>query len=338
MKAFPFFLLFAFLSLQGMAQSDSVAYYLASGKQKMEAGLNNAASIDFAKALEFDPQSVEALIANGNVNMKMYRLYEAEQSFKKASEIQPGNKELTKSLMNLSFNARQHKKAIELAEKCDCEESDRIIGISYYRMENYGKALTYLQNALKKNESDAEAVYTMARTYMELEHTKEMLAYYAKAVTLAPEKGYWHYELALLYYNADDFKNSLKEFELARNNGYRESNDFIENYGFCLLYAGEKEAALKTLADVLERKANNPTLLADIAYGLYLTKHYKDAISFYDKLLKANPTDASSMYMAGMAFQKMGEKQKGQAICDKAIEMNPALAKNRQKKEMPMGL
>ncbi|MCO6496473.1 MAG: tetratricopeptide repeat protein [Chitinophagaceae bacterium] len=338
MKTLLLFVTITVFSLQGFTQSDSAAFYLNSGKEKMEKGLSNAALLDFNKALEFDPQNIDALIASGNVNIKMYRLYEAEQSFNKAYELQPGNKELIKSLMNLSFNGRQNQKAIELAEKCDCEDADRIIGVSYYRMEYYGKALNYLLTALKKNDQDAEAAYTLARTYMELENTKEMLNYYNKAVQLAPERGYWHYELALLLYNADDFKNSLREFELAKANGYRENNDFIENYGFCLLYAGEKEKALETLATILERKANNPSLLTDIAYGLYATKNYKEAISYYEKVLTANPNDASSLYMAGMAFQKSGEKQKGQALCDKAIEMNPALAKNRQKKELPMGL
>jgi hypothetical protein len=39
-----------------------------------------------------------------------------------------------------------------------------------------------------------------------------------------------------------------------------------------------------------------------------------------------------------MVFQKKGQKEKGQKICDKAIEMDPSLAKNRQKKDVPMGL
>jgi hypothetical protein len=42
--------------------------------------------------------------------------------------------------------------------------------------------------------------------------------------------------------------------------------------------------------------------------------------------------------MAGMSFQKKGQKEKGQKICDKAIEMDPSLARYRQKKDMSMGL
>ena len=34
-------------------------------------------------------------------------------------------------------------------------------------------------------------------------------------------------------------------------------------------------------------------------------------------------------------YQKKGEKEKGVALCDKAIEMDPSLAKNKQKISMP---
>jgi hypothetical protein len=34
----------------------------------------------------------------------------------------------------------------------------------------------------------------------------------------------------------------------------------------------------------------------------------------------------------------LGQKEKGQKICDHAIEMDPSLAKYRQKNQMPKGL
>jgi hypothetical protein len=39
--------------------------------------------------------------------------------------------------------------------------------------------------------------------------------------------------------------------------------------------------------------------------------------------------------MMGMSFQKKGEKDRGQQMCDKAIEIDPSLASLRRKKEIP---
>jgi len=42
-----------------------------------------------------------------------------------------------------------------------------------------------------------------------------------------------------------------------------------------------------------------------------------------------------ALYQAGLCFQKMGQKDKGQAMCDQAIELDPSLAGLRQKQMSP---
>ena len=41
--------------------------------------------------------------------------------------------------------------------------------------------------------------------------------------------------------------------------------------------------------------------------------------------------------MIGMAYQKKGETQKGRDICDRAIKMDPSLAKLKEEMKMPGG-
>jgi tetratricopeptide (TPR) repeat protein len=65
---------------------------------------------------------------------------------------------------------------------------------------------------------------------------------------------------------------------------------------------------MKTLDLLLQRKPNNTELLNNIASALYTTKRYENALGCYEKLLTINPKDASSLFMAGMTFQKMGQK------------------------------
>jgi len=49
--------------------------------------------------------------------------------------------------------------------------------MSYYNLEDYGKAQTLLQKAINKNDKndkDAEAAYTLGLTYIELENEKNV--------------------------------------------------------------------------------------------------------------------------------------------------------------------
>lgn len=318
---------------------DSAQFYFKKGIEEKNSRLFAVAGKDLDKAITFNPNYTDAYIESGNVNLEMRKIDPALGNFTKAYELEPGNNEVIKQLSALYFNNRQFQKAIDLAQKCNsCPDADRIIGMSYYNLEDYGKAETLLQKAINKNDKDAEASYTLGRTYLELENEKNAIPLYQKAITIEPERNVWIYELALIYYNQDDYKDALKYFNMAGDKGYNKTNDYYENVGFAQLYTGDAENGMKTLNEVLNKKPNNKELINNIASAMYETKRYDNALLYYQKLLELNPKDASSLFMAGMVFQKKGQKEKGQKICDKAIEMDPSLARNRQKKDLPMGL
>lgn len=340
MKTIILSLFFCFVTHFLTAQNaDSSQFYFKEGLAKNESRLFAMASKNFEKAIFHNPNFIDAYIKNGQANLEMSRVYEANQNFEKAYQLQPENNEVIKQLTQLYFNNRQYQKAIDLVQKCvGCENSDQIKGTGYYHLEDYGKAQEYLQKAIAKNNKDANAHYTLGRTFLELENEKSAITSYINAIQLDSTKFQWKYELGLIFYNQNDYKNALKYFDAAAASGIIMNNDFLENYGFAKIYSGDVETGMSSLETVLNKKPNNTELLKNIADAMYTTKRYDAAIIYFEKLLTLNPKDASSLFMAGMTFQKMGQKQKGEKICDKAIEMDPSLAKNRQKKEMPMGL
>ncbi len=340
MKKIFFFLFVCLLFSSAFAQNaDSARFYYNKGMQENASKLYAVAAKDFDKAIEFNSKFTDAFIANGKNNLSMRRITEAQENFNKAYELDPKNPEVISQLTTLSFNNHQFQKAIDFAQKCNgCENASRVLGMSYYNLEDYGKAEKYLKEALEKNEKDAESAYTLGRTYLELDEEKNAIPQFEKAVELEPTRSQWQYELGLIYYNQNDFKNSLKYFDLAASNGYNKTNDFYENYGFAQIYAGDAENGIKTLNIVMERKPNNKELLNNIAHAFYETKKYNEALDYFTKILNLNPKDATTLYMAGLTFQKLGQKEKGEKICDKAISMDPSLSRYRQKNEMPQGL
>lgn len=318
---------------------DSAQFYFKKGIEEKNSRLFAVAGKDFEKALSFNQNYTEAYIENAHVNLEMRKIDAALVNFTKAYQLQPANNDVVKQLSTLYFNNRQFEKAVEFAQKCNnFSDADRIMGMSYYNLEDYGKAQTFLQKAIKENDKDAESAYTLGRTYLELENEKDAIPQYQHAITIEPTRNVWIYELGLIYYNQNDYKNALKYFNMAADAGYNKTNDYYENLGFAQLYTGDAENGMKTLNEILIRKPNNKELINNIANAMYETKRYDDALVYFQKLLELNPKDASSLYMAGMVFQKKGEKEKGQKICDKAIEMDPSLGKNRQKKDIQMGL
>jgi tetratricopeptide (TPR) repeat protein len=340
MKPLLFIVFFSLITGISFCQNkDSAQFYFKKGVEENTAKLYAVAAKDFDKAIHFNPDFTEAYIANGKANLSMRIIGKAQENFAKAYELDPKNNEVIYQLATLTFNNRQFQKAIDLAQKCvNCDNASYILGMSYYNLEDYGKAEKYLKDALSKNDKNAEAAYTLGHTYLELENEKSAISQYQKAVELEPTRSQWSYELGLIFYNQNDFKSALKYFDLAVNNGYNKTNDYFENYGFAQIYSGDSENGIKTLNTVMERKPNNKELLNNIAHALYETKKYNEALNYFQKLLDLNPKDAQSLFMCGMVLQKTGQKEKGQKICDNAIAIDPSLSKYRQKNEMPAGL
>lgn len=78
-------------------------------------------------------------------------------------------------------------------------------------------------------------------------------------------------------------------------------------------------------------------ILNMVAEAYYYKAKFDQAIEYWDRVLEYDKENASALYMIGMSYQKKGGKEntdKGIALCDKAIEMDPSLSSLKQKKMM----
>ena len=322
---------FAVQNLSAAPLSDSSDFYYSKGITEKNEKRFLTASANFEKAISFNKNYADAYIENAFANKEMRKTDQVKANFLKAYELQPNNTQIIKELTNLYYDYRQWDKAAEFANKCvGCDNADRIIGLCNYETENYVAAEKFLLKAVAKNPEDALVNYTLGRTYMETEMYRKAVPFFEKAAALNPEKNAWAYELGLLYYNNNNYRSAVTAFETAAKNGYVVSNDYNENYGYSLLYSGQYAKGEEKLLSIYQKKGNKE-MLRDLAQILYEQKQYDRSLDYCQKLLEADPKDAKALYQAGLTFQKIGQKEKGQGMCDKAIEIDPSLASKRSK-------
>jgi tetratricopeptide (TPR) repeat protein len=334
----PLVTIFMFSTVSAQ-NADSSQFYYKKGLEEKTARRFLLASQDFEKSIAFNDRFSEAYLENGFASLEMHKTDDAKAAFIKVNELDPSNKDAIKQLTDLYYSYRQYPKAIEFAKKCtECYNANRIIGISYYQQEDYPSAVKSLLLAINQNNKDAEATYTLGRTYLDMEEYKKAVPYYEKAIKLDATKNSWMYELGLLYYNNSDYKNAVNAFDAAAASGYVQSNDFNENLGYACLYSENYEKGEKLLLGIWTRKPGNKDIIRDMAEILYQKKQYDRSLSYCQKLMELDVKDGKALYQAGLCFQKKGEKDRGEKMCDKAIEMDPSLNSLRQKKEMPGGM
>jgi tetratricopeptide (TPR) repeat protein len=321
--------------------ADSADYFLQKGLVEKQNGRRMESLRNFEKAAKYDANSKAIVTELASAYFDLRRYTQARDAFKKLVEMGETSAANYKQLMNLSFQLKQHPDVLFYADKLKAADpSEKVlyyVGKANYEMDNYGDAIKYLNEAAKEDPTNAEIPYMVAHSYADMMNYKLAVPFFKKAIELDPKQAYWVYELGLICYAMNADKDALKYMLEAGEKGYKKDNDYLENLGIAYLNVGDLDKGVEMLNEILKRKPSDMNILNMVAEAYYYKGKYDQAIEYWDKILEYDKTSASSLYMIGMAYQKKGGKSntdKGIALCDKAIEMDPALASLKQKKMM----
>lgn len=324
------------LNLQVLAnaqQADSAVYFYQKGVSEKAQNRWLLASKYFDQAIHKNPSYTAAYIENGYANLAMRKTDAALQNFTKLIELDASNPIAIKELTELFYNYHQYQKAIQFAEKCkDYPDAEKIIALSLFQLEEYGKAEKKLLTLVEQRPTDAELLYTLGKTYLEMQLEPQAIKYYEKAIALKTTESTWSFELALLYFAAENYASAIIYFNKATDQGYPKSREWKENVGFSYVYSGAFETGEKMLAEVHDSKPGDTDIYRDLAEFFYGRKQYDKSLGYCQKLMEMNMKDGKALYQAGLCFQKKGQTEKGKAMCDKAIEMDPSLNNLRTKR------
>lgn len=327
-------LLLLVISARLFAQNaDSASFYYKMGLDEKNAKRWLVAASCFEKAIRFNPQYTEAYLENANMNLQMRRTDDAMRNYQKVYEMDPANATAGPALMDLYYGYHQYQKALDFAQRCKtCPNADRISAISYYKTQDYPSAEKALLKLIKTSPNDVELLYTLAQTYTEMELAKKAITYYQRAVQLDDTHSQWFYELGILCYNELDYKNAVTYLSQAADKGFTQSLEFQETLGFAYIYNKQFENGEKLLLNVIEKKRGSKDVMRDMAQIYYDYGQYDKSLDFCQKLMELDMKDGKALYQAGLCFIKKGQTERGQQMCDRAIELDPSLAPLRQKK------
>lgn len=322
-------------------ETDSADYFLQKGLLEKKNGRRMESLKNFEKAAKYDANNKDIVteLAAAYLDLRKYSL--ARDMYKKLVTMGDETTANYKQLMNLSFQLKQNEDVLLYADKLKATDPNEkvlfFVGKVHYDMDNYGDAIKYLSRAEAEEPANGEIPYMIARSYADMMNYKLSIPYFKKAIALDSTKNYWIYELSLICYAMHDDKNALKYMLEAAEKGYKRDNDYLENLGIAYLNVGDLDKGVEILNEILKKRPSDMNILNMVAEAFYYKGKFDEAITYWDKILEYDKESAASLYMIGMAYQKKGGKennQKGIALCDKAIEMDPSLANLKQKKMM----
>lgn len=330
-----FFTSSSFCAFSAINSSDSATFYFAKAKEFKQAHKVWEADKSFQKAIQFEPNNEAIRLEYVDHLVTNRKYFPAVEQLGKLLEKNLNNSVALQKMTDLSFQLRRWNDVLLYGQKAlqngATIKVKYMLGKSFYEQENYGQAQKFLVEAVKENPKQVEAVSLLGKVYIEMSNYNQAIAVYNQSLQMDPENKDMIYELGLLYYTMNKEQEAAKYFELAAAKGYKTDLDFYENLGLAQLSFDIKKG-VETLDKVLASKPGNADILFQIAQAYYKVEKFQDAAITYQKVYDNDPSNSRALWMTGVAYQKKGDKNKGVALCEQALRMDPSLAQLKTQK------
>jgi tetratricopeptide (TPR) repeat protein len=307
----------------------------------------------------------------GVMRAKSSQFAEAAEFFKHAAEWNPTLPGLDRNWGFATYRAELYSEAVpplerELAAHPDDNFVRKILGLSYFVLENYAKTAEVLrpfltnppddpallfawgtalvrtrqstaaakmfQRLLEQNAANPGVHYLLGQAYAQQQDYPSALRELKTAVQLDPKLPEAHYYTGLVYLHQTEFENAAEEFraELALR-----ASDPVTSYhlAFALLSLGHPEDAAALLRDVVKAKPDYELAYFELGRALLQQGDADGAIASLEQAKKLLPDRDLTYFQLSQAYRRAGRTQDAEqalATYKKMIE------ESRQKKRQSL--
>ena len=276
-------------------KSESAEIHFKTGNELKDAGKFDEAIASYQKALEIEPDSVEALNRLGEVYFVRGRLAEALAVCQQALKIQPdfavGYKTLGNVLQGqgkIDAAIRAYSKAVEI--KPEFAEAHSNLGSMFYKQGRLESAVSCYERALELKPELVAVHSNLGKVLQQLGRLDEAVACWRKAMELSPGSG---------------------------------SADFYLNMGSAFLQQGGLEEAFGSFQRAIALKPDLAEAHSNIGTILLQQGKPEEAIASCQKALGFKPGLAEAHCNIGLALKLQGKIEAAIGSFQKAIEVKP---------------
>jgi Tfp pilus assembly protein PilF len=190
------------------------------GVSKMMEGDDQAAFIEFQKALEYIPDDKESYNLIGLFYYKQNNYKKAVEYYLKAIDIDKHYAEAYNNLGAAYMRLEKWDEALEVFDKALSEPMyatpERALfnkGAVYYYTGEYLKAIDSLEEVLRRSPDFTAAYYYKGLIYLKLDRKKDAINEFKQAIEGYPDYVEAHWELANIYLRDGNSQEALHHFE-----------------------------------------------------------------------------------------------------------------------------
>ncbi len=187
---------------------------------------------------------------------------------------------------------------------------------------NPGKALTYLNEAIRKDDHYAEAFNNRGIAYADLGKWRQSIRDYDSALRLEPQFSDAFNNRGTAYANLGETQKAIQDFDKAIQINPRFARAYY-NRGTAHLSQGHSREAIDDFDKAIELDPAHDASYYNRGNICMEMGDFKKAIENYDQAIKLNSTNAAFYFNRGMAYSNLEQFQLACNDLDRAIQLNP---------------
>ena len=186
-------------------------------------------------------------------------------------------------------------------------EGDFQKGISYYKQQQYEKAIAEFKQLVEANPDYENGYRILGKCYLETKNYGEAVTAFEKALELKKDTFVSHHGLGIAYYNKGNYREAIAAL-LKAERFVRSPRDRYEVYharGSAYFNSGDFERAVSDLEKAVFIKRGELVDVLELGMALYQVKNHSGAESYLKQALALDPESKDAQrYLARIEFEQ----------------------------------
>jgi tetratricopeptide (TPR) repeat protein len=199
------------------------------------------------------------------------------------------------------------------------------IGLRYLWAEDYGKALPYFIEVVKRNPEHGQAYFQIGYCLARLGHYTKAIESYRQALRLHPEDADIHNNLCVAYGMVGRYEEAVESCKQA----IRFKSDLAEahnNLGWSYQRLGRYQEAIQSCKEAIRLKPDFALAHYNLGNNYSALKQYEEAIDSYKEAIRIKFDYAEGHLDLGAAYFHTGRFEEAIQSYKQAVRLKPSLA------------
>jgi len=293
------------------------------------AGQHTEAEALYRRAVEQDPEYVDALNLLGALLYQQNRLDESLACFERVRSLQPANADPLNSVGIVLRAQGRLREAVDyyrqaLAIRADHPEVYSNLGNALREMGDLEGAITAYRQALDLKPDHAEGHNNLGVALKDIGQLKDAIAHYQTAIQLKPNYPEAHHNLGSAFQKQGQLKQAITYYKqaIALKPNYAEAHHGLGGTLQQLRQYAEAEAYHQ---QAIALKPDFAEAYHGVANAMHQQGKLDDAIAMYQQALKLRPDYAEVCNNLGNALQAQNKVDDAIALYQRALELRPGM-------------